>query len=366
MKIIAMIPARLGSKRVKNKNLRLLGNKPLISHVIETVKSSNVFDDIYINSESEVFEKIASQYDIKFYKRPEELSSDTATNDDFTLDFMKNVEGDLLIQVLSTSPFITKEQVISFVKKAKTVDTLISTKEVKIESIYKNKPINFDQLAQTPPSQLLEPINAYACSLMSWGYKNFIKNIEKYNAGYHGGDGTIEFFKLDGYATVDIDEEQDFQLAEAIINSENKEPEYYNENKVYDHDVERVLTEDGVSFNDLYNFNNPVTKIKEIIDKNRNDVSWSYTVINSKSNRATLIAQMPGEGNRLHYHSDWDEWWYILKGEWEWFVEGDTLTVREGDIVFIERNKKHKITAIGGNQAIRLAVSRDDVDHIYE
>ena len=48
MKIIAMIPARLGSKRVKNKNLRLLGNKPLISHVIETAKESNVFDDIYI------------------------------------------------------------------------------------------------------------------------------------------------------------------------------------------------------------------------------------------------------------------------------------------------------------------------------
>jgi CMP-N-acetylneuraminic acid synthetase/quercetin dioxygenase-like cupin family protein len=366
MKIIAMIPARLGSKRVKNKNLRLLGNKPLISHVIETVKDSGVFDDIYINSESEVFEKIANQYGIKFYKRPGELSSDTATNDDFTLDFMKNVEGDLLIQVLSTSPFITKEQVISFVKKAKTVDTLISTKEVKIESIYKNKPINFNQKAQTPPSQLLEPVNAYACSLMSWGYKNFIKNIEKYNAGYHGGDGTIEFFKLDGYATVDIDEEQDFQLAESIINSETKEPEYYNENKIYDHNVERVLTQDGVSFNDLYNFNSPVTKVKEIIDKNRDDVSWSYTVINSKSNRATLIAQMPGEGNRLHYHSDWDEWWYILKGEWEWFVEGDTLTVREGDIVFIERNKKHKITAIGDKQAIRLAVSRDDVDHIYE
>ena len=68
MKVIAMIPARLGSKRVKNKNLRLLGNKPLISHVIETAKDSNIFDDIYINSESEIFENIANQYNIKFYK----------------------------------------------------------------------------------------------------------------------------------------------------------------------------------------------------------------------------------------------------------------------------------------------------------
>jgi len=366
MKIIAMIPARLGSKRVKNKNLRLLGNKPLISHVIETVKESDMFDDIYINSESEIFKQIADDHNISFYKRPIELASDSATNDDFTLDFMRNVKGDILVQILATSPFITKEQIVDFVEKSQLVDTLISTKEVKIESIYKNKPINFDQKAQTPPSQLLEPINAYACSLMSWGYKTFIKDMEKYNAAYHGGDGIVGYFKLDGNATVDIDEEQDFQLAEAIISSENKEPEYYSKNKVYDHNVERVLTDDGVAFNDLYNFNNPITEVKAVIDSNRNDESWSYTVINTKSNRATLIAQMPGEGNRLHYHSDWDEWWYILKGEWEWLVEGETMKVTKGDIVFIERNKRHKITAAGDKQAIRLAVSRDDVDHIYE
>ena len=42
------------------------------------------------------------------------------------------------------------------------------------------------------------------------------------------------------------------------------------------------------------------------------------------------------------------------------------MNVKEGDIVYIERNKRHKITATGTKQAIRLAVSRDDVDHIYE
>ena len=54
MKVIAMIPARLGSKRVKNKNLRLLGGKPLIAHVIETVKETNIFDEIYINSDGTI------------------------------------------------------------------------------------------------------------------------------------------------------------------------------------------------------------------------------------------------------------------------------------------------------------------------
>ena len=75
---------------------------------------------------------------------------------------------------------------------------------------------------------------------------------------------------------------------------------------------------------------------------------------------------MPGEGNRLHYHPTWDEWWYILEGKWEWMVDGESKKVKQGDVVFIERNRKHKITALGNKMAIRLAVSREDVDHVYE
>ena len=35
-----------------------------------------------------------------------------------------------------------------------------------------------------------------------------------------------------------------------------------------------------------------------------------------------------GEGNRMHYHHDWDEWWYILEGEWEWLVDGEKTNNR--------------------------------------
>ena len=67
----------------------------------------------------------------------------------------------------------------------------------------------------------------------------------------------------------------------------------------------------------------------------------------------------------MHYHHDWDEWWYILEGSWEWLIEGEKKTINAGEFVFIERNRKHKITAIGNKMAIRLAVSRYDVDHVY-
>ena len=52
MKIVCMIPARMGSTRVPKKNIRLLNNKPLVQYVIDAAKESNCFDQIYMNSES--------------------------------------------------------------------------------------------------------------------------------------------------------------------------------------------------------------------------------------------------------------------------------------------------------------------------
>ena len=75
---------------------------------------------------------------------------------------------------------------------------------------------------------------------------------------------------------------------------------------------------------------------------------------------------MPEEGNRRHHHPDWNEWWYIVEGEWDWEIEGDVKKVVQGDIVFMEKNRKHKITASGTTRAIRMAVSRADVAHVYE
>jgi len=363
-----MIPARLSSKRVPKKNIRLLNGIPLINYIIEAAKDAKCFDEIYINSEANVFAKIADEQNVKFYKRPAEYATDSATNDIFTHDFLNNVECDLLVQLLPTSPFISSDEIRCFTEGAKKADTLISVFKQQIECVYNNKPINFNQKKITPPSQNLMAVHPYACGLMAWKKENYQENMKKYGCAYHGGAGDIQFYTLSGYATVDIDTEDDFQLAEIIARSlESKSfvPQYYGGNEIYDADRLRVLLEDGVINNNMYSFNKEVAHIKEILNNNPTDVCWSHTVINSKSTCATLIAQMPGEGNRLHYHSDWDEWWYILKGEWEWFVEGKTLTVKEGDIVFIERYKKHKITAAGKQQAIRLAVSREDVNHIY-
>ena len=131
-------------------------------------------------------------------------------------------------------------------------------------------------------------------------------------------------------------------------------------------DVPSILKIDGVINNDFDHENKQITNIPDVITKQDSSVSWSHRLVNTENNSATLISQLPGEGNRLHYHPDWNEWWYILKGTWKWEIEGKEHYISKGDLVFIEKGKWHKITAAGKENAIRLAVSRADVPHIYK
>lgn len=367
-----MIPARTGSQRVPKKNLRLINGRPLIDYILEAASKTSCFDCVYINSEDEIFCDLAIQYGFKFYKRPEELSSNEATNDQFGEDFLKNNDCDVLIQMLPTSPFISSQEIENFTSMMidQKLDTLISVEDKQIACVYDKNPINFNKLIPNPPSQNMTPVRAYATALMGWRSNNFLRNMKEYGSAYHGADGNIGFFSLKGLSTLDIDTEEDFKLVESIMSAstkrKNKEPKFYEGGKIHSEvDVPSILKNDGVINNDLFDVNNELVAVKDILDKQPENISWSKRVIDSDSNSMTIICQMPGEGNRKHYHPDWNEWWYIFEGEWEWEVEGKKKIVKEGDIVYMEKNRVHKITASGEKRAIRFAVSRSDVAHIF-
>ena len=67
LKILGLIPARSGSKRIKNKNIRLLGKKPLVAYTIEAAKKSKMINRVIMTTNSK---KIAGSY----FKKPENIS----------------------------------------------------------------------------------------------------------------------------------------------------------------------------------------------------------------------------------------------------------------------------------------------------
>tara|TARA_R100000458_G_C8276329_1_gene251615 strand:- start:1663 stop:2340 length:678 start_codon:yes stop_codon:yes gene_type:complete len=218
MKVVCMIPARLGSKRVVNKNIMPLGGQPLMTHIIRTAKESGCFHEVYLNSEANKLGRIALMEGALHYKRPKELASDYATNDDFTLEFLENIDCDYVVQLLTTSPFVTEQEIREFTSYLidNELDTLISVKDSQIECLYEGEAINFDKLKPTPPSQELVPIKAYACALMGWKKDTFIKNMKKHGCAYHGGEGKTDYFTIKGFSEIDIDTYEDLELARAV------------------------------------------------------------------------------------------------------------------------------------------------------
>ena len=182
MRKVAMIPARLGSKRVPKKNLRLIDGKPLIAYIIEAAKASEAFDDIYLNSEADVFGEIASEYGIKFYHRDATFSSDKSVNDEFALDFMENVEANIVFQLLPTSPLVTGEEIRAFVEGMIEggYDTYVSVVRHQIASLCGENPINFSRTEKHRSSQEMDPVHSYATVFMGWSVKEFKANIERF------------------------------------------------------------------------------------------------------------------------------------------------------------------------------------------
>lgn len=118
--ILCAICARGGSKGIKNKNIRELCGKPLISYTIEQAKNSNLFDHIVISTDSDDIAAIAKKYGGEvFFKRSVEMASDTAGKLDVIRDaFIRSEEYynrvfDYLIDLDATSPLRNVADIIN-------------------------------------------------------------------------------------------------------------------------------------------------------------------------------------------------------------------------------------------------------------
>ena len=215
-KIIAMIPARMGSKRIPKKNIRYMCGKPLINYPIDLCTNSGKFDSVWINTESEWLGKYAESQGISFHKRPPELANDTATNRDFVYQFLKEHDCDYVIMVNPTSPLLRKDTLCGFIDfvNRHDYDTVLSILSLKEETFFEGKPLNFS-LSEKVNSQKLTPIETIVWSLTAWKRSSFIKNQENGFNPVFGG--TIGKYVIPKDESCDLDEEEDWRIAEGIL-----------------------------------------------------------------------------------------------------------------------------------------------------
>jgi len=134
MKNIAIIPARAGSKSIKNKNLRTINGKHLVNLTIDQAIQSNAFHQIHITTDIVPILE-SPRTGVIYHKRPDELATDDALMCDVIYDMIRssNIPQDSYLWLLQpTSPFRTKEDFlrISKILKLKGPASLISMKDV--------------------------------------------------------------------------------------------------------------------------------------------------------------------------------------------------------------------------------------------
>ena len=109
--VIAFIPARSGSKRIPNKNIRSFFGHPLIAYAIQSALDSEIFDHVFVSSDSEEIGKIAQYYGAEFIKRPPELSKDLSPDAEWIEHAFKQIEPCNYAILRPTNPFRTSETI---------------------------------------------------------------------------------------------------------------------------------------------------------------------------------------------------------------------------------------------------------------
>lgn len=138
MKNIAIIPARSGSKGLKDKNIKMLKGKPLLAYTVEAALNSGVFDCVHVSTDSESYAAVAREYgaDVPFL-RDAELASDTAGTWDTVRAVVRKYqelgkEFDIVTLLQPTSPlrdFVDIQKAVSIFEE-KDADSVVSVCEV--------------------------------------------------------------------------------------------------------------------------------------------------------------------------------------------------------------------------------------------
>ena len=220
MKIVILIPARAGSKRVKNKNIRNLGGKPLMGWSIETALKLGY--PCYVSTDSEMFGKIARHYGAKVVMRPPEFASDGATDRDVINHAVHFFEADIVAYLRPTTPFrdceVLKKAIDIFTARADC--PCLRCVEELTESSFKTFTMEGGYLVPALSRQMNAnlPNHLYPATYRNNGY------LDLYRLPYDDS-------RVMGYVvprTVEIDTEFDLWLAEQYYN-------YKREEKIYDH-----------------------------------------------------------------------------------------------------------------------------------
>ena len=147
-KRLLVIPARSGSKRIKNKNFKNFAGTNLFEIKLKSLKKVNLIDKIIVSTDSEIAIKIAKKHNINYHRREKYYATSKCTNSEFFENLAKSIEGDFLMYTPCTAPLIQSSTIEKFLKKFIRLypkfDSMNTINFVKEHLWLNNKPLNYN------------------------------------------------------------------------------------------------------------------------------------------------------------------------------------------------------------------------------
>ena len=210
MKTVAFVPIRLNSKRVAGKNLRLLGGRPLLFYILDTLRKVRQIDEVYVYCSSEEVREYLPE-GVKLLKRPESLDRDETLGREIYDTFTKTVDADVYVLAHTTSPFIKAGTIGTALGNVLSgnYDSAFSAEKIQTFTWFKGRALNYD-LRSIPRTQTIEPVYVETSA-----FYIFRREVWK-DLGQRIGNKPYMAL-VDRIEGVDIDWPEDFEFAEKII-----------------------------------------------------------------------------------------------------------------------------------------------------
>jgi CMP-N-acetylneuraminic acid synthetase len=217
-KLVAHIPARAGSKRVRSKNLRMLNGRPMIEYAINCAKACDQIDEVYVNTDCPTIMALAESLGVGIFERDASLATDTASGDDFTYDIIEKLDLDTLMMISPVCPLVTPVDVISSIdayQASAEADTLITCSETSMQVALMQNFVNIDPVGPLKPSQENPRIQICNWAVTIWNGEVFRKNYRDFRGGYCGTHRILH--PIDPMHSLKVSYEEDFRLVEALM-----------------------------------------------------------------------------------------------------------------------------------------------------
>lgn len=210
MKRVAFVPIRLNSQRVEGKNLRELGGRPLMTYLLQTLTQVENIDEVYLYCSNPDIQQYLPE-GVKFLQRDERLDSNTTLGEEIYDAFTSEVDADIYILAHATSPFIRTATIADAVARVESgeYDSAFSAERVQTFAWWDGKPLNYS-LDLIPRTQDLEPVYVETSAF-------FVFEREVWRSKRRRIGERPYVAVTDRIESMDIDNPDDFTLAEAIV-----------------------------------------------------------------------------------------------------------------------------------------------------